>query len=349
MEHCCPTINSCCNTYSRQEWEPLAKEAGMWLQTRMYLLVAILFGILYGVIVGIGAAMGVGSTISYLVLALVFLGIQYLIGPTLVGWTMRVKWVSEKEEPELHKIVAELAQEAYLPKPKVGISQINIPNAFAFGRTQRDGRVCVTQGILNILSKDELKAVLGHEMSHLKHRDMAVITLLSAVPMILYWIALKFMWGGAFGNRKQGSNYGVLIGLGAFMLYCITNLLVLYGSRIREYYADMGSVQLGNKPNQLATALYKLVYSNARVKNKAELRQIEGLRAFFVNDPTRAWYEVRELSQIDRSKKGIITDDDLMDLRQKTVHLSTGEKVMELFTTHPNMLKRIRALSTLST
>ena len=169
----------------------------MWLQTRMYLLVAVLFGILYGVIVGIGAAMGVGSTISYLVLALVFLGIQYLIGPTIVGWTMRVKWVSEKEEPELHKMVAELAQEAHLPKPKVGISQINIPNAFAFGRTQRDGRVCVTQGILNILSKDELKAVLGHEMSHLKHRDMAVITLLSAMPMILYWVAWNFMWGGA--------------------------------------------------------------------------------------------------------------------------------------------------------
>jgi heat shock protein HtpX len=313
----------------------------------MYLLVAILFGILYGVIVGIGAAMGVGSTISYLVLALVFLGVQYLIGPTIVGWTMKVKWVSEKGEPELNNMVAELAQEAHLPKPKVGISQVNIPNAFTFGRTQRDGRVCVTQGILNILSKDELKAVLGHEMSHLKHRDMAVITLLSAVPMILYWIASNFLWGGGLGDRRQGDNYGMVIGLGAFLLYFITNLLVLYGSRIREYYADMGSVQLGNKPNQLATALYKLVYSNARVKNQAELRQVEGARAFFVNDPTRAWDEVGKLSQIDRSKKGVITYDDLMDLRQKTVHLSTGEKMMELFTTHPNMLKRIKALSTL--
>ena len=73
-------------------------------------------------------------------------------------------------------MVAELAKEARLPKPKVGISQLTIPNAFAFGRTRRDGRVCVTRGILNLLSREELRAVLGHEMSHIKHRDMAIIT-----------------------------------------------------------------------------------------------------------------------------------------------------------------------------
>ncbi len=168
----------------------------MWLQTRMFLLVAILFGILYGVIVGIGTWMGAGNAISYLILAFVFLGIQYLIGPYLVALTMRVRWVSEKEAPELHRMVAELAQNAHLPKPRVGVSQLAIPNAFAFGRTQRDGRICVTQGILNILSRDELKAVLGHEMSHIKHRDMAIITLLSAIPMIMYWLAYSMMWGG---------------------------------------------------------------------------------------------------------------------------------------------------------
>jgi heat shock protein HtpX len=145
----------------------------MRLQTRMFLLIAVMFGILYGVITGVGTVMGAGSTISYVILAFVFLGLQYLISPTIVGWTMRVKWVSEKEQPELHRMVAELAQEAHLPKPKVGISQLNIPNAFAYGRTQGDGRICVTQGILKLLNKDELRAVLGHEMSHIRHRDMA--------------------------------------------------------------------------------------------------------------------------------------------------------------------------------
>lgn len=272
----------------------------MWLQTRMFLLLAVLFGILYGVITGIGTLMGAGSAWIYIILGFVFLSIQYLIGPAIVGWTMKIKWVSEKEAPELHRMVAELAKRANLPKPRVGISQLAIPNAFAFGRTQRDGRICVTQGILKILSRDELKAVLGHEMSHIKHRDMAIITLISVIPLIMYWLAFSMMWGGAFGGRRQGGGYAALIGAGAFLLYFITNLLVLYGSRIREYYADLGSVRLGNKPHHLATALYKLVYGNARFKGKEELKRVQGVRAFFVNDPTRAWREVRELSQIDR-------------------------------------------------
>ncbi len=320
----------------------------MWLRTRMFLLVAVLFGILYGVITGIGTWMGVGSAITYIVIALVFLSIQYLIGPAIVGWSMKIKWVSEKEMPELHRLVVELAEKARLPKPRVGISQLTIPNAFAFGRTQRDGRVCVTQGILKLLSKDELKAVLGHEISHIKHRDMVIITLLSAIPLMLYWIALSIMWGGAFGGRRQGGGSAVLIGLGAFILYFITNLLVLYGSRIREYYADQGSIQLGSMPHHLASALYKLVYGNARFKGSKELKRVEGVKAFFLNDPSRAWSEIKELSQIDRDMSGTIDYDELMELRQKKVRLSTGDKLMELFTTHPNMLKRIKQLSTLA-
>lgn len=319
----------------------------MWLQTRMFLLVALLFGILYGVITGVGTWMGAGNAISYLVLGFVFLGFQYLISPAIVGWTMRIKWVSEKEEPELHRMVAELAEAARLPKPRVGISQMSIPNAFAFGRTRRDGRVCVTQGILKLLSKDELRAVLGHEMSHIKHRDMMIITLISVIPLIMYWIAFSMMFRGAFGGRRQGG-YAALIGLGAFILYFITNLLVLYGSRIREYYADLGSVRLGSMPHHLATALYKLAYGNARMRNSEEMKRVEGIKAFFVNDPSRAWNEIRELSQIDRDMSGTIDYDELMELRQKEVRLGTSHKLMELFTTHPNMLKRIKHLSTLA-
>lgn len=320
----------------------------MWLQTRMFLLVALLLGILYGVIIGIGTWFGIGNALSYIILAFIFLGIQYLIGPVLIGLTMRIRWVSEKEEPALHQMVAELAENAHLPKPRIGISQLAIPNAFAFGRTRRDGRVCVTQGILNILSQNELKAVLGHEISHIKNRDMAILTLLSAIPMILYWVAWSMMWGGAAGNRRQGGNYAALIGLGAFFLYFISNLLVLYGSRIREYYADLGSVRLGNAPPYLATALYKLVYSNARSRDKEELKRVQGVRAFFVNDPARALYEVRELSQIDRDMNGIIDAAELLEIRQKQVRLGATDKLMELFTTHPNMLKRIKHLATLS-
>ncbi len=320
----------------------------MWLQTRMFLLVIVLFGILYGVITGIGTWMGAGSAVFYIGFAVVILGIQYLVGPAIVSRTMKIKWVSEKEEPALHRMVAELAESANLPKPKVGISQLNIPNAFAFGRTQRDGRVCVTRGILKLLSKDELRAVLGHELSHIKHRDMAIITFLSAIPLILYWIAWTTMWSGMLGGRRQGGGYAALIGLGAFLLYFITNLLVLYGSRIREYYADQGSVQLGNMPHHLASALYKLVYGNARLQGSEEMKRVEGVKAFFLNDPSRAWGEIRELSQIDRDMSGTIDYDELMALRQKEVRLGRADKLMELFTTHPNTLKRIKQLSTLT-
>jgi heat shock protein HtpX len=315
----------------------------------MYLLIVLLFSILYGVITGIGTWMGAGSAITYLIIGAGFLLIQYLISPAIVGWSMRIKWATEKEAPELHQMVAEVAERAGLPKPRVGISQLNIPNAFAFGRTQRDGRVCVTQGIMKLLNKDELKAVIGHELSHIRHRDMAIITLISVIPLIMYWIAWTTMWRGAFGGGRQGGgNYAALVGLGAFLLYFITNLLVLYGSRIREYYADQGSVQLGSMPHHLATALYKLVYGNARMRNSEEMRRVEGVKAFFVNDPSRAYYEIKELSQIDLDMSGTIDYDELMELRQKEVKLSGSQKMLELFTTHPNMLKRIKHLSTLA-
>lgn len=321
----------------------------MWLQTRMFLLIALLFAILYGVITAIGTWLGDFNPIFFLILAFVFLGIQYLIGPAIVGWTMRIKWVTEKEAPELHRMVAEEAQKAGVPKPKVGVSQLSAapPNAFAFGRTHRDGRVCVTPAILRLLNRDELRAVIGHEICHIKHRDMAVITLLSAIPMIMYWLAWTLMFRGAFGGRREGGGYTILIGLGAMVMYFITNLLVLYGSRIREYYADKGSVQLGNQPHHLATALYKLVYGNART-SKEGLKKMEGVKAFFVNDPSRAWMEVRELSQIDLNMSGTIDSSELQALRSKTLKLSTQDKMKELFSTHPNMLKRMKHLSTLA-
>jgi len=323
----------------------------MGLQMKMWLLVVLMFGILYGVITGIGSYMGVGNATSYIVLAVLFMGFQYLIGPSMVSLMMRVKWVSEKEEPELHRQVAELAQKAGIPKPKVGVSQLSIANAFAFGRTIRDGRVCITRGIQRLLSEDELKAVMGHEIAHLKHRDMMIITLLSVIPLILYWIAFSLMWGG-IGGRRQGGGYAALIGVGAFVLYFLTNLLVMYGSRIREYYADEGSVRLGNPPQHLASALYRLVYSSAQLKRnpraQEELKRAEGVKAFFLNDISRAWNEVRELKEVDRDLSGTIDQNELLTLRSQEVKLGKGEKMMEIFTTHPNMLKRIKHLATLA-
>ena len=318
----------------------------MSLQLRLYLLVGLMLGILYLIILAVGTALGASGFLAYAIIAVMLVFIQYLIGPSIVSLIMGIKYVTEQEEPELHGMVAELAQEAKIRKPRVGISEQAIPNAFAFGRTQGDARVCVTRGILNKLNKDELKAVLGHEITHIKSRDMLFITVLSVMPMICYYIAMTLLWSGA-GQRRQsgGTNILPFIGVGMLVLYFITNLLVLYGSRIREYFADKGSVKLGNQPRYLATALYKLVYASAQVP-KDESKRVEGMKAFFINDPSRSLTEIRELKEIDADMSGTINTSELQALRTKEVKLSFADKMMEVFSTHPNMVKRIKQLST---
>ena len=168
----------------------------MWgLKLRMWLLVTVLFGIVYAIIVVIGRTfLHVGDFSFYLIISLVLMFIQYMLGPKIVEWSMRVKYIKREENPRLFQIVESLANRANIPVPKIGIAQIEIPNAFAFGRGRGDGRVCVTRGILNLLSDEELKAVLGHELTHLKNRDVLTITLLSVIPMIMYRIAWEFLF-----------------------------------------------------------------------------------------------------------------------------------------------------------
>lgn len=316
----------------------------MWyLRLRMYLLLIVMFAIVYAVVTMIGASMGVSNFNIYLVISLAMMFIQYMLGPKMVEWSMRVRYVDRNQEARLHQIVEELAMRAKIPKPRIGIAEIPLPNAFAFGRGLSDGRICVTRGIVNLLSEEELRAVLGHEMSHLKNRDVLTITLLSVIPMVLYRIFWHFTFYGNRGRREGGANT-VMIGLVAFLFYFITNLLVLYASRIREYFADRGSMELGNRPSALASALYKLVYGAARTDRDA-LRDVEGLRAFFVNDPSQALKEIKDLRSLDIDKSGTIDPHELDLLLNKRVNVSFGDKLMEILSTHPNMLKRIKHLS----
>jgi heat shock protein HtpX len=309
----------------------------------MWLLVSVLFGLIYAILVVLGTQfLHISGFYFYLFLSLAIMFIQYMLGPKIVEWTMRVKYIKREDSPRLFQMVESLSKRANIPMPKVGIAQIEIPNAFAFGRSIRDGRVCVTQGILNLLGDDELRAVLGHELSHLKNRDVLTITILSVIPMIMYRIAWQFLF---FGRRRDSRNGNtVLIGLTAFLFYFVTNLLVLYASRIREYFADRGSIALGNKPAALASSLYKLVYGSARMRPEA-LKESEGLKAFFVNDPSQARKEIRELSQLDLDKSGTIDQSELMLLQNKSIRLGFGDRMLEILSTHPNMLKRIKRLS----
>ncbi|MBN2483260.1 MAG: M48 family metalloprotease [Candidatus Omnitrophica bacterium] len=312
------------------------------LHLRMMVMLTILFAIVYAIVVMVGAAAGVTEFSFYFIFAVGLMAIQYLIGPKMVEWSMRVKYVGRNEQPKLYEMVEDLSARAGIPMPKIGISQINIPNAFAFGRSIKDGRVCVTERIVQLLDDNELKAVLGHELSHIKNRDMLTITLLSIIPIIMYRLAWHFLF---FGRRRSRDNQNtVLIGVAALLFYFITNLLVLYASRIREYFADRGSIALGNRPEFLASALYKLVYGSARI-DKQSIKESEGFKAFFLNDPSRALKEIKELSQIDIDKSGTIDSTELAALRTRSIQLAFGDRMMETLSTHPNMLKRIQQLS----
>lgn len=313
------------------------------LKLRMFLVIALMFAILFALFTGIAYLFGYFQPWVFVIMAVAIMAIQYFTGPYIVGWTMKVKYVTPQEEPRLHGIVNSLIWKRGIDKPKIGVSNVKIPNAFAFGRWKSDARVVVTRPLLEKLDDGELEAVLGHELSHVIHRDMMIITAISVIPLICYYIFLSLVWGGmgAGGNRNAG--YAVLIGLVAFVMYFVTNLLVLWVSRAREYYADAGSAEMTNQPYNLASGLYKLVLASKDIDEKA-LHEVEGVRAFFATDPTKAKGEVRMLIDADLNRDGKL---DAYEVKQFAEQAKTTKfsRVAEVFSTHPNPVKRIVKLA----
>ena len=212
---------------------------GTWkLKLRMLLTSVIMFTIVYFLIFLVGRYLGISSWKLYAGVSLVIVFLQYWFGPSIVKRSMNVRPLSEAEAPHIHQMVQELADAAGVPKPEIGLSEINIPNAFAYGRTSRSGHIAITRPILGLLDRDELKAVLGHEMGHIKHNDMAVTAAVSVIPMICYYIALSFMFSG---DNDNGA--GLIIGILGYLFYLLGQLLVLFISRTREYYADAAKKQ----------------------------------------------------------------------------------------------------------
>lgn len=319
--------------------------SGVWkLKLRSWFIMLVMFGLVYFIIMIAGNLLGLGGFYQfYFIAGIGVLILQYLFGPSIVKRSMGVRELSEAEAPHIHQMIEELAIAADIPKPKVGISPTTVPNAFAYGRTKRSGHVCVTQGILNTLNRDELKAVLGHEISHIKHNDMAITTIVSAIPLVCYYIGMSFMFSG-YGDNDNGGT--AIIGILAMVAYFVGQLLVLFLSRVREYYADEGSVSLGCKPEHLASALYKLVYG-AAIAPESEIKDIEGTKAFFVTNISDAREEFNRLSQLDLNHDGVIDASEMEKLREGKVNIDARSKFMEILSTHPDMLKRIKKLSEL--
>ena len=315
---------------------------GTWrLRLRMVLTSVLMFTIVYFLIMLVARYLGISSWKFYFGVSIVIVFLQYWFGPSLVKRSMNVRPLSEAEAPHIHQMLQELADEAGVKKPELGLSEINIPNAFAYGRSSRSGHIAITRPILGLLDREELRAVLGHEMGHIKHNDMIVTAAVSVIPMICYYIALSFFFSG--DSRNGG---GILIGILGYLFYLLGQVLVLFISRTREYYADEASVEFGNRPAALVSALYKLSYGASRC-SKETIDEVNTNRAFFVNDVNNAKNDVTDFQQIDFDGDGKITDEELKRLLNADVKISRKSGLMELFSTHPDSLKRVKRLAEL--
>lgn len=209
-----------------------------------------------------------------------FLFIQYFFSDKLVLWSTGTKIIQENEFPRLHMVVESLASQMGLPKPRVGIMQNDMPNAFATGRSRSHSVVVVTTGILNRLNEKELEAVLAHEMSHIKNRDMFVVTFASFIVSVLSY--LVYMLVASFIARDD-RNFGASMAawMISMMLSNTIGLVIINTvSRYREYGADRGSALVTHNPDGLISALRKI--SNTNVP-KDEARALDSAKALCIS------------------------------------------------------------------
>ncbi|UCH82384.1 MAG: zinc metalloprotease HtpX [Nitrospiraceae bacterium] len=223
------------------------------------------------VLVWAGAAFGgqSGMTIA-LILALAMNGFSYWFSDKIVLKMYRAQEVSESEAPELHAMVRRLSQRAELPMPKVYIMNQDQPNAFATGRNPAHAAVAVTTGIMKILDREELEGVLGHELAHIKHRDILIGTVAATVAAAISYLAHMAQWAMIFGGRDDDDG-NPLVAIVMMIVAPIAAMLIQMAiSRSREYTADSGGAGITGDPRHLASALKKLHMASQRVPLKAE-------------------------------------------------------------------------------
>ena len=274
------------------------------LEARMLLTMGLLT-VLYLAFLAVLLSMGV-SQMAIILFMGAFMFLQYFYSDKMILSSMGAKIVTESEEPELYQIVSRLCANADLPMPKIAVVKTSMPNAFATGRNQSHAVVAVTTGIMERLNRSELEAVLAHELTHVKNRDMMVMTIatfLSSIAQILVQWA-PFLGGGS-RDRDSGNN-AVLLLLVSLVVWIVSFILIRTLSRYREFAADRGSAIITGQPSNLISALKKI--SGFRVPTE-DLRKVDG--------PVNALFITPAIS---------------------------GSSFMRLFSTHPTLEARIEAL-----
>src|SRR5205807_743426 len=265
------------------------------LQARM-ILTLFLLGLVYAVLVGVLFAAGAGAIIIAVVAGGLFL-IQFFTSDKLALLSMGARVVGPGDSNQarrLHAIIERLCIQANIPKPRVAIADMPMPNAFAVGRSPKTATVCATTGILQVLDDGELEAVLGHELTHVANRDVMVMTLASFFASIAAFITqVGFWFGGAFDDNNNGPGFIVVILVSA-IVYVISWLLLQALSRYREFAADRGSAILTGRPSALISALYKIEGTMQQIPQR-DLRAASGEMAAFYIMPPKAKQTVSTL------------------------------------------------------
>ncbi|HYL97481.1 MAG TPA: M48 family metalloprotease, partial [Blastocatellia bacterium] len=221
---------------------------------------ALVLGLLFGLVFAVGAGVLYYFDISILfaiAFAAAVVGVQYLTGPLIVDRVFSIRWTSPVEVSEAFaEWYRAQCGRARMPEPGFGIIRDGNPNAFAYGRTRTDARVVVTSGLIELLSPEEMQAVVAHELGHVEHRDFIVMTLAQTAPLILY---LVYVW-----TDRIRVSYTWVVSLGAYGVYVLSQYLVLLLSRTREFFADEASALATGNPDNLSNALVKICYGLAR-------------------------------------------------------------------------------------
>ena len=279
-------------------------------------LTLVLLGLLYVVVMAVLIGAGVAWPLV-LVLGGVGLFVQWWFSDRLALSAMRAVEVSPAEAPELHAIIDRLCALADMPKPRVAIADTDLPNAFATGRSPKRAVVCATTGILRRLDERELEGVLSHELSHVAHRDVTVMTVASFVSVVAGLLMRSFLYGGISPRRDNDRNNAaaviLLVLVASVAVYAVSFLLIRALSRYRELAADRAGALLTGQPSALASALVKVSGDMARIPTR-DLRQAEAYNAFFF-----------------------------------TPALANGFSISSVFSTHPSLDARLDRLSRIST
>jgi heat shock protein HtpX len=279
------------------------------------------------------------------VLVVAFNILQWLISPYIIDALYRTRELSTTENPKLNAMVENISQKSQIKKPRLMLAQIPIPNAFAYGSPIAGTRVAVTSGLLKTLNDEEIEAVVGHELGHLKHRDVQVMMFASLLPALFYYIGFSLMLSSRYSSRQQnGGSGGALLGIGFMAFSWFLNMFTLYLSRVREYYADRHSVSVvEDGSRKLSEGLAKIVHTSKNMKRvRNDTQHLNAFKALFISDPDRAEADSAAITTMSSANEQKLVQEIL------SRKVTSMDRFIEIFSTHPNIVKRLKALQQLS-